>query len=290
MLKQKTNKKKTFTRLIKNFIFITLGALLLSLGIELFLIPNSMIDGGIVGISIMLSKITGIKLALFLMLLNAPFVYVGYKQVGRTFAIQSSYGIVATSVFTLLFHHIKPATNDPLLAAVFGGIIVGVGVGTVLRSSGSLDGTEILAVLISTKTPFSVGNVVMFFNLFILTSAGFVFGWPGAMYSLITYYIASKTMDVVVQGMSETKSVWIISDNHLQIGQAIMDRLGRTVTYLEGEGAYSQDKKKVIFCIINRLEEAKMKSIVDDVDKNAFLAVGYVNDVKGGQFKKKNIH
>lgn len=249
-----------------------------------------MIDGGIVGISIMLSKITGIKLALFLMLLNAPFVYVGYKQVGRTFAIQSSYGIVAASVFTLLFHHIKPATNDPLLAAVFGGIIVGVGVGTVLRSSGSLDGTEILAVLISTKTPFSVGNVVMFFNLFILTSAGFVFGWPGAMYSLITYYIASKTMDVVVQGMSETKSVWIISDNHLEIGQAIMDRLGRTVTYLEGEGAYSQDKKKVIFCIINRLEEAKMKSIVDDVDQNAFLAVGYVNDVKGGQFKKKNIH
>jgi uncharacterized membrane-anchored protein YitT (DUF2179 family) len=130
----------------------------------------------------------------------------------------------------------------------------------------------------------------MFINLFILSSAGFVFGWTSAMYSLITYYIASKTIDVVVQGMSETKSVLIISDEYEEIAQAIMDRLGRAVTFLDGQGAYSQEDRRVIFSIITRLEEAKLKSIVDGIDENAFLAIANVHDVKGGQFKKRNIH
>lgn len=277
-------------KIIKNYVMITVGALLLAVAIEKFLIPNQMVDGGIVGISIMLAEITKLKLAIFLVLLNIPFIYLGYKQIGKTFAFQSAYGIVAASIFTVLFHHAEPATHDPLLAAVFGGIIIGIGVGIVLRNSGSLDGTEILSILISSKTPFSVGNIVMFINLFILSSAGFVFGWTAAMYSLITYYIAAKTMDVVVTGMSETKSVIIISDAYEEIAKAIMDRLGRAVTYVDGHGAYSLNSRRVIFSIITRLEEAKLKSIIDDIDENAFLAIANVNDVNGGQFKKKNIH
>src|SRR5690606_4076020 len=137
---------------------------------------------------------------------------------------------------------------------------------------------------------FSVGEVVMFINIFILGSAGFVFGWDQAMYSLIAYYIAFKMIDITIEGFEESKSVWIISERNKEIGDAIVHRLGRGVTYLSGEGGFSGDNKKVIFCVITRLEEAKMKSIVEDLDPSAFLAVGNIHDVKGGRFKKKDIH
>ena len=194
------------------------------------------------------------------------------------------------SAGTALLHPVKELTNDPLLAAVFGGIILGIGVGMVIRFGGSLDGTEIIAILVSKKIPFSVGEIVMFFNLFILGSAGFVYTWDRAMYSLIAYFIAYKMIDVTIEGFDESKSVWIISDSFREIGEAILDRLGRGVTYLEGEGGFSGDNKKVIFCVITRLEEAKLKSIVDELDPKAFLAVGNIHDVKGGRFKKKDIH
>ncbi|WP_080869128.1 YitT family protein [Aneurinibacillus migulanus] len=271
-------------------IFIFLGSLLFSLGLEVFLVPNQIIDGGITGISIMLAHLTGLKLGWFLFFLNLPFLFIGYKQIGKTFALSTLFGIAVMSVSTTLLHHIPGVTGDPLLAAVFGGIILGIGVGLVIRSGGSLDGTEIVAILFNKKSPFSVGEMVMFFNIFILGSAGFVFGWDRAMYSLIAYYIAFKMIDVTIQGLDESRSVWIISDKHQEIGDALLARLGRGVTYLNGEGAYTGDDKKVIFCVVTRLEEAKLKSVIEDIDESAFLAVGSVNDVKGGNFKKKNIH
>jgi uncharacterized membrane-anchored protein YitT (DUF2179 family) len=160
----------------------------------------------------------------------------------------------------------------------------------VIRFGGSLDGTEIIAILFNKRTPFSVGEVVMFINLFILGSAGFVFGWDRAMYSLIAYYIAFKMIDITIEGFDESKSVWIISEKFQEIGDALMDRLGRGVTYLNGEGGFTGEDKKVIFVVITRLEEAKLKSIVDDIDHSAFMAVGNIHDVKGGRFKKKDIH
>ncbi len=194
------------------------------------------------------------------------------------------------SIGTTLLHPVPPLTIDPLLAAVFGGIILGIGVGLVIRSGGSLDGTEIVAILFSKKSAFSVGEIVMFINLFILGSAGFVFGWDHAMYSLIAYYIAFKMIDITIEGFDESKSVWIISDYNKEIGEAILHRLGRGVTYLNGEGAFTGGPKRVIFCVINRLEEAKMKTIVEEMDPAAFLAIGNIHDVKGGRFKKKDIH
>lgn len=160
----------------------------------------------------------------------------------------------------------------------------------VIRYGGSLDGTEIIAILINKATPFSVGETVMFFNLFILSGAGFVFGWDHAMYSLIAYFIAFKMIDITIAGFEESKSIWIISDRHKEIGEVILARLGRGVTYLNGEGAYTGDDKKVIFCVITRLEEAKLKSIVEEVDSEAFLAVGNIAEVRGGRFKKRDIH
>lgn len=295
LVKQEPNKPRksgslNTARLAQRTVMMTVGAVLMAVALEIFLVPNEMVDGGITGISIMLSHIFNIPLGILLTLLNLPFLIVGYKQIGKTFAFSTLYAVVVMSIFTQLLHPVKPITVEPLLAAVFGGVILGVGVGLVVRYGGSLDGTEIVAILISKRFPFSVGEIVMFFNVFILTSAGFVFGWNNAMFSLIAYYIAFKLIDVTLEGLDQSKSVWIISDKYRDIGEALTERLGRGVTYLEGEGGFSGENKKVIFVVITRLEEAKMKAIVEDWDSDAFIAVGNIHDVKGGRFKKRSIH
>ncbi|WHY75561.1 YitT family protein [Neobacillus sp. WH10] len=284
------HRKLTKRKLIQRILLITIGAILMSVGLEIFLVPNNVIDGGITGISIMLSYLTGWKLGIFLFIFNIPFIFLGYKQIGKTFAFSTLYGIIILSIGTTLLHPVPAFTQDILLATVFGGIVLGIGVGLVIRYGGSLDGTEILAILFNNKLPFSVGEIIMFFNLFILGSAGFVFSWDRAMYSLIAYFVAYKTIDITITGLDESKSVWIISDNARQIGDAIINRLGRGVTYINGEGAYSGDDKKVIFCVINRLEEAKLKEIVTENDDSAFLAVADIAEVRGGRFKKRDIH
>lgn len=284
------HKKLTKGQILKRAIGIFLGALLMATGLEIFLVPNSVIDGGITGISIMLSHSFHLPLGLFIFLLNLPFFFLGRKQIGTTFAVSTLFGIIVLSYFTSLFHPIPPFTDDILLATVFGGMSLGVGVGLAIRYGGALDGTEILAILINKKVPFSVGEIIMFFNVFILGAAGFVFSWDRAMYSMLAYVIAFKTIDVVVQGLDESKSAWIISDHHQDIGEAILARLGRGVTYLSGEGAFTGDDKKVIFCVITRLEEAKLKTIVEEIDRSAFLAFADISEVRGGRFKKKDIH
>ncbi|SFJ53640.1 YitT family protein [Thermoflavimicrobium dichotomicum] len=289
-LEKVDHKKLTKGELFKRSVFILLGAILVSVGLEIFLVPNQVIDGGIVGISIILSHLTELNLGALLFVLNLPFFFLGYKQIGKTFALSTLLGVIIMSFGTNLLHPVPGLTNDPLLAAVFGGIILGIGVGLVIRYGGSLDGTEILAILFNKKLPFSVGQIVLFLNLFILGSAGFVFGWDRAMYSLIAYFIAFKMIDTTIEGFNETKSVWIISDEPEKLGDCILNRLGRGVTYLRGEGGYTGESKKVIFCVVSRLEEAKLKSIVEDVDPQAFLAIGNIHDVKGGRFKKRDIH
>jgi uncharacterized membrane-anchored protein YitT (DUF2179 family) len=269
---------------------ISFGALLMAVGLEIFLVKNKVVDGGITGISIMLSHVVGWKLGFFLFLLNLPFVYLGYKQIGKTFALSTIYGISALSLFAIMLHPVQAFTDDVLLATVFGGMLIGLGVGTVIRSGGALDGTEILAILINKKVPVSVGNIIMFFNLFILTAAGFVFSWERAMYSLLAYYIASKAIDAVVEGFEQSKSVWIISEFSQEIADSINARLGRGVTFFNGEGAFSGADKRVIFCVINRIEESKLKRIVQYWDPNAFLAIADIAEVRGGKFKKKDIH
>lgn len=286
-----TEKRTSWGLWIKRVILIAAGSLLAAFSLEMLMVPNRVIDGGIVGISIMLSYLTKISLGVFLFLLNLPFFLFGYKQIGKTFAISTLFGVGVMSVGTALFADHKPVTSDPLLATIFGGIILGVGVGLVLRYGGSLDGTEILAIWITRKIPFSIGQIVMFFNLFILGSAGFVFhSWDRAMYSLIAYFIAFKAIDTTIEGFDETKSVWVISDDYKEIADAVLHHLGRGVTLLNGEGAYTGDKKRVLFCVITRLEEAQLKSIVQEIDRNAFLAIGKIHDVYGKQFAKSDFH
>ena len=275
---------------ILRIIMVVIGALVFAVGLDLFLVPNQVMDGGIVGVSIILSHLSGLPTGVFIFFINLPFIYIGYKHIGKTFAMMSALGITILSAASILLHHIHPFTSDLLLATVFGGILLGVGVGLVIRYGGCLDGTEVMAILTNKKIPFSVGEIILIINLVIFGIAGFVFTWEQAMYSVIAYFIASKVIDIVVLGMEESKSIYIISDEIEEIGQAIMNRLGRGVTYLHGEGAYTGNNKKVIFCIITRLEESKMKEIVRTIDTEAFLAIGNISEVKGGRFKKKAIH
>ncbi|EPD50897.1 hypothetical protein HMPREF1210_02405 [Paenisporosarcina sp. HGH0030] len=284
------HRRASKTVIAKRIFMIIIGAVFMAMGIELFLVPNHLLDGGIVGISIILSHLTGLQIGLFIFLLNIPFFFFGYKQIGKTFALSTVLGITVLSICTYFLHPVARFTDDLLLATVFGGIVLGIGVGLVIRYGGSLDGTEILAILFSTKSVFSVGEIIMFFNLIIFTVAGFVFTWEQAMYSVLAYFIAYKMIDIVIQGFDESKSVYIISDLVDEVGEAIMDRLGRGVTYLHGEGAYTGDDKKVIFTVITRLEEAKLKTIVEDIDQQAFVAIGNIAEVRGGRFKKRNIH
>ncbi len=221
-------------------------------GLGIFLIPNQVIDGGITGISIMLSHLTGLNLGIFLFILNLPFVFMGHKQIGKTFAFSTVFGILTLSILTTLFHSIPAFTDDILLATIFGGMALGVGL--VIRYGGALDGTEILAILINKKISFSVGEIVMFFNVFILGAAGFVFSWDRAMYSILAYVIASKAIDTVVNGFEQSKSIWIISKQQEALGEAINSELGRGVTYLHGEGAYTGDNKKLFFALLTDLK------------------------------------
>ena len=283
-------RRKTAIDWIKKYLVLIIGSLIYSAGLEIFLVPNNIIDGGVVGISIMASYLTGIPFGVYMVVLNLPFLYLGYKQIGKTFAISTIISIIALSIFSEFLEPVPRITEDYFLAAIFGGIIAGAGVGLVIRQGGSLDGTEITAIILDRKTSFSVGEVVMFFNLFILGAAGFVFGWDKAMYSLVAYFIISKMIDVVLKGLDESYAVMIVSDEYEEIADALMHRLGRGVTYLHGQGAYTGDDKQVLYCVVTRLEVVKLKEIALEKDETACVTINPVHDIVGGRFKKKSIH
>lgn len=274
----------------KKYLTIFVGAIIASIGLELFLIPNEVIDGGVVGLSIMAQTITGLSMGIFLILFNLPFLYLGYKQIGQNFAIATLIAILFLSGWSEVMDEIPQVTTDPFLAAIFGGIIDGVGVGLIIRAGGSLDGTEIVAIIMDKKSVFSVGEVVMFINLFILSSAGLLYGWDKAMYSLVAYFVISKMIDVVIKGLDESYAVMIVTNSHDDITSALNDRLGRGVTLLHGAGGYTGESKEVLYCVVTRLEVDKLKEIVLEKDENAFVTINAVHDIIGGRFKKKAIH
>ena len=274
-------------KFILKMFFITLGAFLAAFAIEGFLVPNQMIDGGIVGVSMMISYLTQINLGLLLFVLNVPFILLALKIYGKMFILQTFYAVSAFSIFVgLVGGKIGIVTHDGLLVAVFGGMILGAGVGLVLRNNGSLDGTEILAITLTKKFPVSVGEIIMFVNIFIYTCAGFVYGWDKAMYSALTYFTASRTIDVVLQGLNEAKSIFVVSDKNLEIGSNIISQLDKSVTYIDAPGGYSKKKKKMLYCVVPRIELTKLKDIVNSIDPEAFIAIENVHEVDGKRIKK----
>ncbi|MBQ8698481.1 MAG: YitT family protein [Schwartzia sp.] len=268
------------------YLLLLLGAFIASIGLEIFLVPNDVIDGGVVGLAIMAGAITGKEYGIFLVLFNLPFLYLGYKQIGKDFAVATAVAIVLLAVWTNYFEPVPQLTDDIFLAAIFGGIIDGIGVGLIMRAGGSLDGTEIVAIIADKKSAFSVGEIVMFINLFIFAGAGFLFDWERAMYSIVAYFVISNTIDVVIKGLDESFSVMIVTQASDAIGQALMSELGRGITVLYGEGGYKKEQRRVIYAVVTRLEVQRVKEIVRENDESAFVTINQVSDIVGGRFKK----
>ena len=280
------SKKQIIAEYFSRYFFITLGALIAAFALECFLIPNKIIDGGVIGVSMMVSYLTKWNLGLIIFIINLPFIYLAIQKMGKAFVMNVFYGVTMLSVFVNVlsgFH----VTEAPLLATVFGGVILGTGVGIILRNDGALDGTEILAIRLAKKIGFSVGEIMMFFNIFIYTAAGTLYGWDSAMYSILTYFIAYRVIDVVLEGLNSSKSALIISQYPKEIGDAIIKELDISVTYQKGKGGYSGQEKTLIYCVINRLEVAKMKKLIREIDPAAFLVIQDVHEVEGVRVKKK---
>ncbi len=275
-----------FIQWFKNLFFLTIGAIITAFALETFLVPNNIIDGGVIGISMIISHVSKWNLGLLVLILNTPFVLLAFKKMGGKFVIKTAYANIILAISLNIFHHYK-VTGDLLLATVFGGIILGFGVGIILKNEGSLDGTEMLSLIISKKFGCSVGEFIMLINIFIYLAAGLVFSWESAMYSIMTYFIASKVIDIVMEGLNSSKSVRIISDNASAIGQTLIERLDISVTYLQGIGGYTGQDKDLIYCVISRLELPKMLEIIQEIDPKAFVSVVDVHEVYGGRFRKK---
>lgn len=285
-----SNKLQQIIKFLYKYTFLLIGSGVAAVGLEIFLIPNNIIDGGIVGISIIASYMTKVPLGVFTFVLNIPFLFIGYKQIGKSFVLKSLFSITTFSVFVSLLHPILGLTNDILLATAFGGIILGAGVGIILRFGGSLDGTEIIAIIFSKRSLLSVGQIVMIFNVIIFSCAALVLGWDRALYSMLAYFVAHKAIDVVVEGFDEAKAVTIISVCPEKIAEAVKVRLGRSVTFWEGVGSFSGDNKNIIYSVVTRLEVSKLRSIITDIDENAFVTVHDISEVMSGNDKKRSIH
>lgn len=286
-IKQKPNKLKILSRVF----LIIIGAFIAAYGLEAVLIPNNVSDGGVTGLSIVGSQLFGLPLGLLIAVINIPFVWLGYKQIGKSFAIYSVIGIASLAVGTIVMHEVPTIIHgDTLLVTVVGGIIIGFGMGLALRNGGAIDGIDMLAVLLSKKLPFGTSDLILFLNMFVFIVVSTVFGLQGAILSAIAYFIASKVIHIVEEGLSGSKTFKIITNQPELMIETIRDRLGRGATYNDVYGGYSNEHFKEITCVINRLEESKMKEIINEIDANAFVTVYDVAEVKGGNFKKKDIH
>lgn len=270
---------------------VMIGAFITAYGLEAVLIPNNVSDGGVTGLSIVGSQLFGLPLGILIAVLNIPFVILGYYQLGKSFAIYSVIGIASLAYGTSVMHRIPTIIEgDTLLVTVVGGIIIGFGMGIALRNGGALDGIDMLAVLLSRRLPFGTSDLILFLNLFVFIVVSFVFGLQGAFLSGIAYFIASKVIAIVEEGLSGSKTFKIITNQPELMVETIRERLGRSATYNQIEGGFSNETFKEITCVINRLEDSKMKEIINEIDKHAFVAVYDVVEVKGGNFQKKEMH
>ena len=289
--RKRQQKKITFEYMFKQWIaplfMITAGAVVAAFALEEFLVPFTILDGGVVGISMIISQLWGVPLGVLTIALNIPFMIVGFKRLGIRFLIKAIYAMAVFSCFLGVFEDMKEVTNQEILVVVFGGVLLGVGVGLILRYGGCLDGTEIVAMLLSHHMEFSVGQIVLFFNIIIYAVAGFLFGPDRALYSLLTYFITSKIIDFVENGMEQGKSVMIITDHGQEIADAIYTQLGRTCTQMEGRGMVSSGKKTVLYCVITRVEVPAIKKIINDADVSAFMTISDVSEIVGNHIKKK---
>lgn len=277
-----------------NYFFMLFGAFLAAFSIEVFLIPNDLIDGGILGIAMIFGSLTkSAFIPIFLIILNAPFLYMAYRCIGKVFLLHFAFAVLAFSTWFFVINNFLPwhFDGESLEVVVIGGSILGIGLGMIIRFGGCLDGTEILGIIINQKTGFSVGQVVLFCNVFIFAAAGIVFkDWHPPILSLITYMVVIKVMDYVIVGLDETKSVMIISAKSEEISEAIMHELGLGLTVMYGRGGFSGDEREILYVIAERLQLAELKEIIHREDPTAFIAIENLHEVSYGNQGKGKLH
>ena len=277
-------------REILNALLIVLGILSASMGLHGFLLSSNFIDGGVTGISMLGSKVTGTSLSLWIPLVNLPFIALGYRQIGAAFAVRSAAAIAGLSL-SLATLHFPDVTPDLLLPAVFGGFFIGAGIGLAIRGGAVLDGTEIAALLISKRSHLlKVGDVILLFNVALFLAAMSLLGVEEALYSILTYVTAARTLDFVVHGIEEYTAVTIVSTANGIIGAHIMTELGRGVTVFKGRGGLSFEDQEILYCVVTRLEIGKVKALVRRFDANAFVTSHPLADVDGGVVKRVALH
>jgi uncharacterized membrane-anchored protein YitT (DUF2179 family) len=294
-----SHKKSSSTRFdslreVKSFILISLGILSATLGLKGFLLPNELIDGGVMGISLLVTQLTGWPLPWLVILINLPFIYMGYTQVSGVFALKTSLAIagLALCLFLIEFPLI---TKDHLLIAVFGGFFLGGGIGLCIRGGSVIDGTEVLALYLSRKASLTIGDVILIINIIIFSFAALLLSLEVALYSILTYLAASKTVDFIIHGIEEYTGVTIVSEHSEDIRKAVTEKLGRGVTIYRGKRGFGNRVDRdldidIVFTVVTRLELTKLKNEIEKIDPYAFLIQHSIDDTKGGMIKKRPLH
>ena len=275
---------------VKEYLYIIIGVFSAGFGLKGFLLPNNFIDGGATGISLLLENITSLNLGVLLVIVNLPFIYLASKTIGNKFAIRS---IIAITLLALVVHFVDypTITEDKLLIAVFGGFFLGLGIGMSMRGGSVIDGTEVLAIYLGRKLSLTIGDVLLLINILIFSVGAYVLSIETALYAILTYLAAAKTVDFVVDGVEEYVGVTIVSNKHRELRLMITKKLRRACTIYAGKGGYGKNgnsyDKDIIYTVITRLELAKLQTEIDKIDRNAFIIMGVVKDLKGGMIKKK---
>jgi uncharacterized membrane-anchored protein YitT (DUF2179 family) len=277
-------------QLFKDSLLIALGMGSAAFGLEGFLLPNKFIDGGATGISLLIAELTGIPLYLLLVVINLPFIFLGYRIVGSRFAIKTACAIAGLA-FCVAFIHFPEITHDKLLVAVFGGFFLGAGIGLSVRGGAVIDGTEVLAIFLSRRLSTTIGDIIIIINVIIFSIAAYLLSIETALYAMITYLAASKTLDFVIEGIEEYTGVTIISPRHHEIQHMIINDMGRGVTLYNGRSGFGKrgetSKVDILYTVITRLELSKLKTELEKIDPNAFVVMSSVKEIKGGMIKKR---
>jgi uncharacterized membrane-anchored protein YitT (DUF2179 family) len=282
--------KKSTQRILKDVLLILIGVFSAAFGFKGFLLTNHFIDGGATGISLLVSAVTDIPLYYLIPAINLPFILMGYKIMGKQFAIKTAFGIAALAIVlaTVSFPNV---TNDNLLVAVFGGFFLGAGIGFAVRGGAVIDGTEVLAIFLSKKIGSTLGDIIMVINVFIFGAAAYYLGVEKALYSMITYISATKTLDFLIEGIEEYIGVTIISPRSEDIRNMLINQLGRGVTVYNGQSGFGKSGEReqidILYSVMTRLELNKLNTEIEKIDADAFVVMHSIKDTKGGMLKKR---
>lgn len=281
-------------RRIKDLLFISFGVIMASIGLKGFLLPNKFLDGGAMGVSLLLDIVTHIELSYLIIIVNLPFIVIGARQISYEFALKSTLAILALAVL-VHFIHLPLFTSDKLLISIFGGFFIGTGIGLSIRGGAVIDGTEVLAIMVSRKSSLTVGDFIALFNITLFCIAIFLTSLETAMYSMLTYLSASKTVDFIINGIEEYIGVLIVSYHSSEIKERIINDLGSGVTTFKSEQGYgsrgsNNENYEILYCVITRLEVTKLILEIEKVDPNAFVVQKVIKDIKGGIVRKRPLH